>query len=73
MFVIVMPWVMLAAIRAGFAFLEIPLPRIASRRFSFRAWQAVAIGVAILAFWILRNLPFAPFDLLAPPTFDSLP
>ena len=73
MFVVVLPWVMLETMRAGFWFLEIPLPRIMMRRFRLRAWQAVSIGVAILAFWILRNLPYAPFELLAPPGGDSLP
>ena len=73
MLVIVLPWIMLEAFRGCFWFLEIPLPGFMTRRFSLRAWQAIAIGVAILAFWILRNLPFAPFDLLAPPRLDSLP
>ena len=73
MFVIVLPWIVLEAIRGCFWFLEISLPRIMMRRFRLRAWQAVAIGVAILGFWIVRNLPYAPFELLAPPRFDSLP
>ena len=72
MFVLVLPWAMLEAIRGCFWFLEIPLPRILMRRFRLRAWQAVAIGVAILMFWIGRNLPYAPFELLAPPTLDEL-
>ena len=73
MFVIVLPWVLLETIRACFLFLEVPLPRIMLRRFRLRAWQAVSVGVAILAFWVLRNLPYAPLELLAPPRFDSWP
>lgn len=73
MFVSVLPWAMLEAVRACFWFLEIPLPRIMMRRFRLRAWQAVGIGVAIFAFWILRNLPYAPFELLAPPKLGTLP
>lgn len=67
MFVIVLPWLMLEAIRASLWFLEIPLPRIMMRRFRLRAWQALAIGAAIFVFWIVRNLPYPPFELLAPP------
>ncbi len=67
MLIIALPGVILEAMRASFWFLEIPLPRIMIRRFRLQAWQAVAIGVAIVAFWILRNLPYAPFELLAPP------
>jgi hypothetical protein len=67
MLIIALPWVILDSMRASFWFLEIPLPRIMIRRFRLQAWQAVAIGVAIVAFWILRNVPYAPFELLAPP------
>jgi hypothetical protein len=30
------------------------------------AWTIRATGVLMVLFWILRNLPFAPFTLLAP-------
>jgi hypothetical protein len=30
------------------------------------AWSIRALFVLILVFWVLRNLPFAPFDQLAP-------
>jgi hypothetical protein len=67
MLIIALPWLMLEALRASFWFLEIPVPRVIMRRFRLQAWQAVSIGVAVFAFWILRNVPCAPFELLAPP------
>ena len=70
MLVLALPWIVLETIRGSFWFLELPLPRIMTRRFRLQAWQAVAIGVAIFMFWIVRNLPFAPFELLAPPRLD---
>jgi hypothetical protein len=39
--------------------IRLPRPRM-------RAWWAWAVLVVILAFWILRNVPVAPFRALAP-------
>lgn len=33
-------------------------------RFTFNRATWIAIGVAVLAFWVLRNLPWAPFNWL---------
>ena len=38
----------------------LPVPRIRS------TWVGMTILIVILAYWILRNLPFFPFTLLAP-------
>ena len=38
----------------------LPVPRIRSN------WVGMTILIVILAYWILRNLPFFPFTLLAP-------
>ena len=40
----------------------------ASRIASHRAWPA-AVLVAVVAYWVLRNLPFEPFWWLAPHVF----
>jgi len=39
--------------------------RLASRIESHRAWP-LAILIAVVVYWILRNLPFEPFSWLAP-------
>ena len=39
-------------------------PRWSTPRFTGR--QTAALAVAVLAFWILRNIPSSPFTLLAP-------
>ena len=39
-------------------------PRWSTPRFTAR--QTAALAVAVLAFWILRNIPTSPFTLLAP-------
>lgn len=67
MLIIALPWLTLEAVHASFWFLEIPIPRVMMRRFGIQGWQAVLIGVAVFAFWVLRNVPYAPYELLAPP------
>lgn len=32
------------------------------------AWTAMTIAIALLVFWVLRNVPFAAFELLRPPS-----
>lgn len=38
----------------------LPFPSIQSK------WLGITLAVVIVAFWILRNIPFFPFTLLAP-------
>ncbi len=42
--------------------LKLPLPEL--RRMPPAVWTA--LGILVAAFWVLRNLPVAPFDRLAP-------
>ena len=38
----------------------LPFPKISAR------WFGISLLIIIVAFWILRNIPFAPFSYLAP-------
>jgi Protein of unknown function (DUF2752) len=35
------------------------------------AWLIYSICVVLVAYWILRNVPYAPFDWLAPHSLDG--
>ena len=68
MVMIALPWLTWEAVRSSLVFLELPVPdfMVARRRLSGR--QAMSIAIAVTAFWVLRNIPFWPFNWLAPPS-----
>jgi hypothetical protein len=70
MLVVALPWLTCEAVRASFWFLELPLPGFMERRIRLYGWPTILIAVAIMAFWILRNVPCSPFDWLAPPLLE---
>lgn len=41
-------------------------------RIRFPTWSIHVFLIIIMGFWVLRNLPFWPFNLLAPHTLTSL-
>lgn len=67
MVMIALPWLIWEAVRASLIFLEFPVPRFMMRRVRLSGRQAMSIAVAVTLFWILRNVPCPPFELLAPP------
>jgi hypothetical protein len=67
MVIIALPWLTWEAARASLLFLELPLPRIFAVRWRLSGKQAMSIAIAVMAFWILRNIPCRPFEWLAPP------
>lgn len=67
MVIIALPWLIWEAARASFLFLDFPVPRFMERRWRLSGRQAMFIAIAVMAFWILRNVPCPPFELLAPP------
>jgi len=71
MVIIALPWLTWEAVRASLLFLELPVPPFMAIRWRLSGKQAMSIAVAVMAFWILRNIPCRPFEWLAPPV--SLP
>ena len=71
MVIIALPWLTWEAVRSSLRFLELPLPGFMVTRFRLSGRQAMSIAVAVMAFWILRNVPCPPFEWLAPPRLDS--
>jgi hypothetical protein len=67
MVIIALPWLIWESVRASLVFLDLPIPRFMERRWRLSGRQAMSIAVAVMAFWILRNVPYQPFELLAPP------
>ena len=67
MLIIALPWLLWEAVRASLLYLKLPVPRFMKRRWRFSGKQAMLIVVAVTAFWLLRNVPCQPFELLAPP------
>jgi len=65
--IIALPWLIWETVRASLLYLELPVPRFMKRRWRLSGKQAMLIVVAVNAFWILRNVPYQPFELLAPP------
>lgn len=70
MLIIALPWLTLETVRGSLWFLDLPVPQFLRRRIKLNGWQAMSIAVAVLAFWILRNVPCPPFEWLAPPPFQ---
>jgi hypothetical protein len=57
-----LPFLLYAAARYALAALRGTPPR----RRPLTRWAYYLLFAAVLAFWVLRNLPFPPFDALAP-------
>lgn len=66
MVIIALPWLMWEGVRASLLFLELPIPQFMAIRWRLSGRQAMSIAVAVMAFWILRNVPCRPFEWLAP-------
>ena len=62
-----LPWLTWEVARASLLFLELPAPQILASRWRLSGKQAMSIAIAVMAFWILRNVPCRPFEWLAPP------
>ena len=73
MVIIALPWLTWEAVRASLLFLELPVPRILAVRWRLSGRQAMSIAIAVMAFWILRNIPCRPFEWLAPPVSSPKP
>ena len=73
MVIIALPWLTWEAVRASLLFLELPVPRILAVRWRLSGRQAMSIAIAVMAFWILRNIPCRPFEWLAPPVSSPEP
>ena len=71
MVIIALPWLTWEAVRASLMFLELPVPKFMTIRRRLSGNQAMSIAVAVMAFWLLRNVPFVPFEWLAPPVLES--
>ena len=67
MVIIALPWLTWEAARASLLFLELPVPRFMVAPCRLSGPQAMSIAIAVMAFWILRNVPCRPFEWLAPP------
>jgi hypothetical protein len=70
MVMIALPWLTWEAVRASLVFLQLPVPQFMAVRWRLSGRQAMSIAVAVMAFWILRNVPCPPFEWLAPPSLE---
>jgi hypothetical protein len=63
------PLTLLAVPYIGYHFLAFQVHAFTGRRLPMpfsRTWAIWLVFVAVVAFWVARNLPFAPFSGLAP-------
>ncbi len=67
MVIITLPWLTWEAARSSLKFLELPVPGFLVPRRRLSGKEAMSIAVAVIAFWVLRNIPCWPFEWLAPP------